>query len=126
MKFSASKREKPMKGTIFMKVITFIALFGALVLTFDCSNKKNNAQKDNLTQLLLAGGGAGSGSSSCLTTTKCAETYGYPPLGFDFSGWCASQRGTIVQQTCAAQGFTQCEGQPQGLGGFFICTKPKN
>ncbi|MCX7999230.1 MAG: hypothetical protein N3A69_09830 [Leptospiraceae bacterium] len=94
------------------------------MFTIGCSNKKNNAQKDNLTQLLLAGGGSGSGGSSCVTATKCAETYGYPPLGFDFSGWCSSQKGTIVQQTCAAQGYTKCEAQGQGLGGFSICTKP--
>lgn len=107
-----------------MRIFSFTILVLALALSFQCSNKKNNAQKDNLTQLLLAGGGAGSGNSSCLTTTKCAETYGYPPLGFDFSSWCASQNGTVVPQTCADQGFTECKQQAQGLGGFSICTKP--
>lgn len=107
-----------------MRIFSFTILILILALNFYCSNKKNNTQKETLTQLLLLGGGSGSGGSSCVTTTKCAETYGYPPFGFDFASWCATQKGTVVPQTCAEQGFTQCEAQSQGLGGFSICTKP--
>ncbi|MCB1176730.1 MAG: hypothetical protein KDK36_04030 [Leptospiraceae bacterium] len=98
-----------------MKKTLLFSILVLSVLGFSNCKNEDTSTKDNLTQLVLAGGGNSGTGTSCIASGKCLEIDGFTPVGYDFSTDCASIKGSIVTQTCSAQGYTSCVSQTKSI-----------